>query len=92
MRVAANDPSGLNWVRLWYARPAGGGSAYLTMYAVGSGVYEQVIAPDNTWQDGEIGLWAQAQDTNGATSGFVPFGNPSNPGDVSLFWSAFCIT
>ena len=92
IRVAANDPSGLNWVRLWYAKPQGGGTSYITMSFVSAGVYQATIAPDNSWLDGEIGLWSQAQDALGNTSGYEPFNNPYNSSDVSLFWSSICIT
>jgi hypothetical protein len=92
VRVNASDPTGLNYVRLWFARPQGGGSTFVTMSMVSAGVYEATITPDNTWLDGEIGLWGIAQDANGNTSQFIPFGNPSSSADPSLIWSAFCIT
>ena len=86
-----SDPSGLTYVRLWYSRPQGGGSSYIAMTFVSPGVYEAVIAPDSSWLDGEVGLWATAQDSHGNTSSFVPFHDPNNVNDVSLFWSAFCV-
>jgi hypothetical protein len=91
IHVTASDPSGLNWVRLYYRRPTETTLYYGTMSALGGGVYEYVITPNNTWLDGEIGLWAAAQDTHGNTTGLVPFGDPNSSSDVSLFWSAFCI-
>jgi hypothetical protein len=91
VHVTASDPSGLNYVRLYY-RPPGGSTTFGTMTNVGGGTYSFTITPNNTWLDGEIGLWAQAQDTHGNTSGLIPFGNPNSTSDVSLFWSAVCLT
>jgi hypothetical protein len=91
VHVNASDPSGLSYVRLYY-RPPGGSTTFGSMTNVGGGTYSFTITPNNTWLDGEIGLWAQAQDTHGNTSGFIPFGNPNSTSDVSLFWSAICLT
>lgn len=91
IHVTASDPSGLNFVRLYY-RPPGGSTTWGTMYNVGGNTYEFVIAPNGTWLDGEIGLWAQAQDTHGNTSGQIPFHNPNSNTDISLYWSSICLT
>lgn len=91
IRVNASDPSGLNWVRLYYRDPTGV-TTYGTMYAVGGGTFEFVITPPNAWPNGEIGLWSIAQDIYGNTTGYVPFGNPYSTSDVSLFWNPICIT
>lgn len=91
IRVTASDPSGLNWVRLYYRNPSGV-TTYGSMSAIGNNTFEFVITPPNAWPQGEIGLWSIAQDTLGNTSTYVPFGNPYSTSDVSLFWNPICIT
>ena len=91
IRVTASDPSGLNYVRLYYL-PPGGTFTFGTMTFIGNNTFEYVITPPNAWPQGEIGLWAQAQDGLGNTSGYVPFGNPYSTSDVSLFWNPICVT
>jgi hypothetical protein len=91
IRATASDEHGVAFVRLWY-RPAGGSMTFVTMSYIGGNTYQATITPDNSWLDGEIGLWSQAQDTLGNLSSQFPFGNPNSSSDVSLFWSAFCIT
>jgi hypothetical protein len=91
IRVTASDPSGLNFVRLYY-RPAGGATTYVTMSFVSGNTYQAVLAPNASWLDGEIGLWALAQDVHGNTSAYIPFGNPNSNTDVSLYWSSVCLT
>ncbi|HJP89299.1 MAG TPA: hypothetical protein VJ850_09725 [Candidatus Limnocylindrales bacterium] len=91
IRVTASDPSGLNFVRLYY-KPQGLSTTYVTMSFVSGNTYQATLAPNSSWLDGEIGLWGLAQDTHGNTSGFVPFGNPNSNTDVSLYWSSVCLT
>ena len=91
IRVTASDPNGVSFVRLWY-RPPGGSSTFVTMTFIGGNTWQYVLTPDPAWLDGEIGLWSQAQDTLGNLSSTIAFGNPFSSSDVSLFWSAICIT
>lgn len=91
IRVTASDPSGLNWVRLYYRNP-NGATTYGTMSSIGNNTFEFVITPPDAWIGGEIGLWSIAQDAYGNTTGYVPFGNPYSTADVSLVWNPFCIT
>lgn len=91
IRVTASDPSGLNWVRLYYRNPSGV-TTYATMSFIGNNTFEFVITPPNSWPYGEIGLWSIAQDVYGNTSSYVPFGNPYSTSDISLFWNPVCIT
>lgn len=91
IRVTASDPSGLNWVRLYYRNPSGV-TTYGTMSSIGNNTFEFVITPPDAWPQGEIGLWSIAQDAYGNTTGYVPFGNPYSTADISLVWNPICIT
>jgi hypothetical protein len=91
MQVTVTDPSGLNWVRLYYEPPGLPPLTYGTMQIVGKSTFLFTLTPGD-WIDGEIGLWVRAQDSLGNTSAYVPFGNPYSTADPSLLWDPFCIT
>jgi hypothetical protein len=90
IRATVIDPSGFNWVRLYY-RPPLLTSLTGNMSFKGNNIWEFVITPDGSWPQGEIGLWIQAQDGHGNTTARIPFGDPNSNLDSSLFWDPFCI-
>ena len=91
VHVTIIDPSGFNFVRLYY-KPQLLSTTFGNMTYKGSNVWEFVITPTGSWGEGEVGLWVQAQDGHGNTTAQIPFGNPNSSADSSLFWEPFCVS